>query len=381
MNYRLSTGLVALGVSFVIGSSALAAPGVVYKKQLSVPTVPSTIISKLSAMDWDYTTTASTTNGMATFKNVVLEKPVIQGEQDCNGIMYRVWRISVNVDATKKTQPSIRYDQSPYYGGSFGTRYAYEARTPNTVKWHIDQAPNGLYSFERPYPNYVTPFFGCKGSDIVTMNTATNPRSGLSINTYKDISFANFTNDANWSANNLSLGVLPFIASAPSREVTDGITQVPGVLITWNGTVRGNSQVTTVDSKNGLHVHTLPRYRDLTAVATTEQLQSLFYRLHDGYGVIEMNYKTGGTTYYRIRNGEAQYSVVDSLPLNKQSGAYQNINGITAANILIHGLPASGYESRSNIVWETDAQTYIRYTITNISTGKQQYWEATVNKN
>jgi hypothetical protein len=399
MNYRLSLGLVALSASLVVGSSALAAPSVVYKKRLDVPAIPSTIISKIAAMGWQHPTTSSTPNGLATFKNVVMAKPAIADIQECGDIMYRMWEVSIDIKETQKTQPTITFIDKPYL--SYGTRYVFEARTKTSVKWHIDEMYRGIYDNDHPAPKQ---FFGCKGKDVVVRYSPTTYHNMFAVyeapgeTVYKAISLAHFSSDAAWKTTLPSLGKRLYIRDYTKPIVIDGILQDPGQLYAGRDDasipgVAGDSRIVSADKTHGTQVHHVPRYRDLLAIAPDERfLTATFYRTQDGYAVKEEALMYGGdgpiyrTNYYRIRNGEAQYTKVDSLPFTETNELIQNDRGLTltkdmyAPKILVHGLSADSHSARGSVIWETDAQAYVHYTITEIMTGKQQYWEATVNK-
>lgn len=384
--YLLTTTLAIIG-SFVVGSSALAAPGVVYKKQLSVPTVPATTLNKIAAMGWQYPTTASSTNGFGTFKNVVLLKPQIISEKECGGVMYRMWAISMDRDATMKTQPLISTTQAPFYNLRFGTRYVFEARTPSLVKWSVDPMYKGIYDLDHPNPQTL---FSCDGKNIVIAYEIHNPRNGDTTDVFRTVHYSSFETNTEWSGVT-NIVKLKSVTDADGKFLkdVDGILQYPGYLSVTKDRIIGDSRPITASSK-GLLYHTVPHYRDLTSLSPSTNIRANFYRMHDGYGVREVSYNTetyeGSVSYYRIKNGEASYTKVDTLDTDNNISIRQDVDGIfffkspyTKVS-LVHGLPATGYTSQSNIVWETSEQAYIRYTITNTSTSKQQYWEATVNK-
>jgi hypothetical protein len=54
MKHRLSISLLAISATLVVGSSAVAAPGVSYKKRLDVPSLPTSVITQLKQMEWAY---------------------------------------------------------------------------------------------------------------------------------------------------------------------------------------------------------------------------------------------------------------------------------------------------------------------------------------
>lgn len=402
MNYRLSTGLIAVGVSLVVGSNALAAPSIALKKQLSVPTVPASIISNISKMGWQHPSTATTTSGLSTFKNVVLQKPVIVDEQECGENMYRMWAVGIDVDATKKTQPTMREDEPRSNWVSHGTRYVFEARNPKSVKWHTDVMHMGIYDGNHPVP---TGFFGCKGKDIIVRYSGLSSFHNLyqayygpGKISYASVSLSSFTSDAAWKPNLPSLEARTDVRVRvdPTVVTVDGIQQEPGFLYvsrfnTTTTSISGDSRIVTNDAKEGTRAHTVPHYRDLNGITdNTEYLTAHFFRLSDGYGVVEIYhaYENEAWVYgykaYRIRNGETKYTQVQSLPFADMSTLLLRDNGLALKNnnqtILVHGLPKDSYTAAGNVVWENDYQAYVRYTVTNVSTDKQQYWEAIVNK-
>lgn len=411
MNKTLLTTTLAIIGSFVVGSSALAAPSVAFKKQLSVPTVPTTVINQVKALSWRYTTDKGTRYKpvFATFTKVAVKPPVLVNEKDCSDVIYRVWEINLDIGAMRKTHPNLvpYVDYEGYYDTSEPAKYVMEARTPTAVKWQIDPKADSAY-----YPDSI---LSCKGKDLIIENSYV----GEAATTGKflpyeirNIPFASFTNNDAWKVKPFALPQ----ARSYTRDTVDGIFQFKGVLTvhaTENSPlINGDSRITTVEEGKGVHVHTVPRYRDFATATLREKeiIDASFYRLKDGYAVVETSsYRNGNTykyetTYYRIRNGEAQYSIVQSLPFNPNISFDTYDKGLVVAiestwrqtagarpdykaeRGLIHGLnaghnvPTAVYKVQTKILWETDSQIYIRYLVTDKHTKKQQYWEAIVNK-
>ncbi len=405
----LTTTLAIIG-SFVIGSSALAAPGVAYKRRLDVPTVPATVINQVKNLSWRYTTDKGTPTKphFATFTKAAVKTPLLINEKGCADVIYRVWGISVDLETMRKTHPNM---VPPGYGYSNNSselaKYVIEARTPTAVKWQIDPKTDSAYT--------QSTFLGCQGKDLIIENryAGETTYTGKNLSSeIRKIPYISFTNNNAWTAKSMDL--TPF--SSSQRTTVDGILQAPGKLVVYTNadgtTITGDSRVTTFEEGKGIQIHSLPRYRDFnTAVMRDrEALTATFYRMKDGYAVTESTtYYEGDvykykTTYYRIRNGEAQYSLVESLPfgdklyfttygkglqLTVQSNVLQTSEAYdygSYADIMIHGLnaghnsPESIYSVKTTVLWETDSQVYMRYLITDKFTKKQQYWEATVSK-
>lgn len=413
MNKTLLTTTLAIIGSFVVGSSVLAAPGVTYKKRLDVPTVPTTVINQVKALSWRYTTDKGTQFKpvFATFTKVSVTTPTLVSEKDCSDVMYRVWSIGLDLEAMRKTHPNIvpaSYGYDDYYGYSTElAKYVIEARAPTAVKWQIDPKADSAYG--------PTSLLGCQGKDLIIENhydgeTAYAGKKALT--EIRKIPFISFTNNNAWNAKPIEL--TPY--SSGQRLTLDGILQAPGKLTvrakTGGPSITGDSRVTTFEEGKGIQVHNLPRYRDFNSIVLRDKevLNATFFRMKDGYAVSESTTYYDGTTnkrelnYYRIRNGEAQYSKVDSLPyadslyfsiygkgleLSIEENA-QRISGYRESyayeRVMIHGLnaghnsPFSIYEAKAQVLWETNDQVYIRYLISDKFTKKQQYWEAIVNK-
>ncbi len=416
MHKRFLTLSLAIIGSFVVGSSALAAPSVAYKRRLDVPTVPTTVINQVKNLSWRYTTDKGTLNKpvFATFTKVAVKTPVLINEKDCSDVIYRVWEISLDIGAMRKTHPNLvpyasfyNADFDGYFEMTEPAKYVIEARTPTAVKWQIDPKADSTYS--------QGSVLSCKGKDLVIGNgyvgeAATTGK--LLPREIRNIPFASFTNNDVWKAKPLAL---PQTRSY-SQDTVDGIFQFSGVLTVYatdnSPLISGDSRITTIEEDKGVHVHTVPHYRDFATgtLRDKEIIDASFYRLKDGYAVVESSsYRSGTTyerktTYYRIRNGEARYSIVESLPFNPRIGFDTYDKGLeigiestwrqtVGAKLdykyergLIHGLnaghnsPDSIYSVKTTVLWETDGQVYMRYLITDKFTKKQQYWEATVNK-
>jgi len=413
MNKYLSSLSLAIIGTLTISSQALAAPGVVYKKRLSLPTVPTSIISQAEKSLWRLPTEKSTKLGQPVFENFTNLKtnpPVFIGEKDCSGVTYRAWSVTVDLETERKNHPTL-LPYSRYYKDADGIyeqqKYLFEARTPEEVKWHIDTTKNVRYSTE--------PFFSCRNKDVVleySVRDLESERPYYAPRFLKTVNYNGFANSNSW---NTGAAQIPNNYNTES-VIVDGIKQYPGQLTVGYTSYQttGDSRVMSADVKNGFHLHTLPHYRDLTQItqSDTKVIYANFYRLSDGYGVVETTYDytvdraAPKITYYRIRNGEARYSVVDSLPFESRSVIITYDKGVTMFSgaktlesyylgypyfgktdaYLIHGIasghlgPEAVYQVIPSILWETDAQVYTRYMITDRITGKQQYWEATVNK-
>jgi hypothetical protein len=407
----LTTTLAIIG-SFVIGSSALAAPSVVYKKRLDVPTVPTTVINKVKASSWRYTTDKGTRYKpeFANFTNVAVKTPTLVNEKGCSDVIYRIWSIDLDIGAMRKTHPNLvpySYSFDGYYLEDMEPgKYVIEARTPTAVKWQVEPKTDASY--------YQGLFMGCKDKNLIIENSYSGKTAftdGNGRTEIRTIPYISFTNDNAWKAKPIEQSH----QSQFSRVTVDGILQSPGKITVYSSAnvvteIVGDSRVTTFEDEGGVHVHGLPRYRDLSAMAMRdkETLTATFYRMKDGYAVAERSNYNEGTmrksemNYYRIRNGEAQYSRVDSLPFNGQTSFETYDKGleiVLRSNIqvgglentykrgLVHGLnaghniPEAIYDVKTTILWETDSQVYMRYLITDKHTKKQQYWEATVSKN
>ncbi|MFO0765158.1 MAG: hypothetical protein U0487_03915 [Patescibacteria group bacterium] len=407
MNKPLLTTTLAIVGSLFVTSSALAAPGVAYKKRLDTPSVPATIVKQVEAASWRYTTDKGTRYQptYATYTNVIVEKPVLVAEKDCGSVTYRLWSFNLDLKQMRKKYPNIvpsgasnEYDDS-FYGSI--SKYVFEARSGATTQWKLDPKGNANYSFDS--------LLGCKNNDLIVMNTRLTEKGAYlsgGNQEVRTINYRYFSSDKTWN-------VAPdTIAGSYQIYSVDGIKQRPGTLVATKSatanqiTVTGDSRVATFDG--GYHLHTIPRYRDLTAIASVGEkiyIKATFYRLKDGYGVMETDLVTNKYTYYRIHDGEGAYTQVTSLPLDGFSSAIEPyssgvqlvvMNKSTTTGdytypyyhyISVHGLPtghnytSNVYHVSASILWETDAQVYMRYLITDKFTGKQQYWEATVNKN
>ena len=378
MNYRLSISLLAISASLVVGSSAMAAPGVAYKKRLDVPMVPASAIKQVQNMPW------VAVDGQTTLK---FHHPALGEEKDCGNVIYRSWVVFRDV-------------------GDAGLSYRLimEARTPTKTKWVV--LPNEytftVGGFSTPLEDKLTDaetqLFSCHGQDLILKtNLQTHENNRTVLDTFlTPVRFANFDKHSEWTdrsrqlmlnRDRTNLARTHYATFIP--KTVDGIDQMPGILHVENGAITGDSRPVTFDQKNAIHQHGLPYYRDLRNLPENTRLTILFFRTKDGYAVDEWQHATDGQaskmTSYRIRNGEAQYSVVDSLPVTKSSRLTSIKDSLAYEGdqtIIVHGVPPElGYRINGSILWETDAQAYMRYIINDTSTRKQQYWEATVNKN
>lgn len=390
----LTTSLAIIG-SFVIGADVLAAPGVVYKRRMDVPTVPSSIVTKVKNLPWVQVKDVPNT--------IKLHKPTLELEKDCDGVNYRVWRISRDI-STSSTHPSLA-NYSPYY------RTVFESRTATSVKWYIYPSKTGHGGEMVPMP-YI-----CRGNDLVVMSSTMNEYSGQYSATYSLIRDTHFNLASEWTKPSQSYTYTSAIEHALNAAtlhlfLEPKIHQIPGVLLVKDGKISGDSRPVTFDQKSFSHQHTVPHYRDLTQVMSSgTEIISLFYRIPDGYAVLEGVKQNGTTTeaIYIIKNGEARYTKHDSktTPENlaligekifklERSYLYLGKNGVnmsgglllfdTQKPTLVHGIastagiPENRFQLKATTLWETDAQIYTRYLLTERATGKQQYWEATVNK-
>ncbi len=396
MKHRLSISLLAISATLVVGSSAVAAPGVSYKKRLDVPTLPASVITQLKQMEWAYpSATSKHSEGLGMFKNVALLKPRLAAEIECGDTSYRMWTVALDGAITKKLYSDINIDTAATKlsaGTQIATRYVFEARKNNQVKRYVEPTAGAIYSVKNPAPS-ANVFFGCNGNSAILENTFSSPRVSSYKRTMRAISYANLTDKATWQ--NLAYDSGEQIVTLFGTEVNSvgGIKQIPGRLTITNGAIYGDSRPITIEPKRGVVQHAMPRYRELSPSTTTGVLQSQFFRLPDGYAVEEII--NDGTreikTYYRIYDGEAQYSVVESLPFDLQYRVSENERGAAIitrrdmAPTIVSSMPLHGYPmeywSEGSILWETDYQLYTRYPLTNKSTGAQQYWEATVIKN
>lgn len=380
MKHRLSISLLAISASLVVGSSAMAAPGVAYKRRLDVPKVPASVLSQITkTKNTEFTTSLS-------------------GERDCKDVIYRSWSVAAYNPSEQKIATVI------------------EARTNTNVMWKVivDEKDDTLIR--------IRSLYSCRGRDLILNDghlQLISSSKTLKPTFLRHIRYASFQDPREWTSaqrsieyTNYLLQSLAILGGGPTLSI-DGIDQVPGLLVVENGQITGDSRPITFDQKTSFHLHTLPRYRDLTTVPQNETVLALFFRMSDGYLVAETitkeavdwttnsegpRFEDPTNTYYRIRNGEAHYTKVEEPGSFFKSTAIQYSNGHTlfvtngpkledVKTILVHGLPkdpnhASSltHESKGSILWETEAQVYMRYLITEKKTGKQQYWEATVNK-
>ncbi|MCA9384966.1 MAG: hypothetical protein KC662_04625 [Candidatus Magasanikbacteria bacterium] len=412
MNKYLSSLSLAIIGTLTIGSNVLAAPGVVYKKQLNVPTVPVSIINQLKQMNWAYPSKTSTdSQGLSTIKNVELLSPELQSEIECGDTSYRMWTFYLDGQKTQKTHDDIDLNISKLSHDTFvGRRFVFEARKNDQVKWQIEPNDLAVYTLDRPTPS-ADAFFGCSGNDAVIENVFTAPRSSRYKRTLRVVTFKDFTKDSTWNTvAAYDSGVQNNAILSLGTQRVDGIKQIPGHLLFLEGRLYGDSRPVTIEPQRGIVSHGMPHYRDLRMLpANIVNLSATFYRMHDGYAVKEDTRVLNNgiyelrTTYFRIHDGDARYSVIDSLPFDSinKSQLSRNIDGLVLSQTingivkrtLVHGLPSlnlsqtgsdyweSDYGVTAIPVWETSAQVYTRYMITDARTGKQQYWEATVNKN
>jgi hypothetical protein len=361
-------------------SPALAAPSVVFKKQLAVPKIDARILP-LGARN--------------------LNQELAQ-EFECGDTIYRYWIIPIKQEFPNRAG----YD-------------VFEARRGNTTKYKVSNYSYGLY-YGRNYG-----YIACASDGIYVIDSRYHPRGTYGQTWTIRVPFADFQNDRVW---NFETGVQRGYVDSSNGTywynpayrpvLIDGILQLPGTL-TLSGTlsngtngVSGDSRPATIESNGDIIRHTLPWYRNLNETPKKPvgiTLKAEFYRLSDGYGVKETMLNCDGesaskdscieenVTFYRIRNGESAYTVVTSLPfqsLSRNSYVSQGSYGATLSRMsdykeyaLIHRLPeikdASGYSIysvRGSVIAENDTTAYARYLITDSRNGARQYWEVTVQK-
>ena len=370
--------------AFTYGSAAHAAPTIAHKKQLSVIGVPRNILQRVHAMSW------LPLEGKGT---PTLLPPVLFEEKDCEDITYRSWIVT--------------RDEGEY-GMSY--RILFEARGLIRTKWMALPTEYTAPSLSEPLSleeqgslgqslalGAAFEMFSCHKKDLIIKKTQHTREKGEFVKeqiSLLPIRYSRFDDVKEWSQNaNIKqlnqdrMMILNGVMATP-KLVADGIEQIPGVLRVENGQIIGDSTPVTFDQKNAIHFHGLHHYRNLREVPTNENLRVLFYRMKDGYAVQETSYGNGQnhSKLYRIYNGDARYQEVNQLPLTAiDAETFQIPSGLGFVtgfynNLLIHGFPSELYDVSSSILWETDAQAYIRYLITNKNTQAAQYWEATINK-
>jgi hypothetical protein len=370
--------------SFCFALTTQAAPGILSKRQLSLPQIPKSVLSRLSSMKWTftYTDTASKNSGWLTKTSnfVKVSETTLQNEKVCGGTDYREWIAKLDFRSALKKHESVYSNNSSYV--AYETGFILQAVRNGETKWLALQL-NGVRNIE---------LVGCSGQDIVVMKEAVG--SG-----YLQIPFEKINDPSWWKRPN----TYPRSIFA-SEVIVDGVPQRFGEIgkSVFNGktTIYGSSSIAVAQGSN-FKIENPPWYRDINSVNFTGDgnLRANFYRYHDGYGVEEelctrdVDTTTNTTitkvtmTNYRIHDGEAAYSIVPSLPTPTNHYLYSNEAGVVITGfdphllVLIHG---GKNLNAQNTVWgtvvsETADTAVVRYTFTPPG-GRLQYWEATIQK-
>lgn len=311
-------------------------------------------------------------------------------EVDCGDTTYRSWQVTTFRSMTPQ--------------GSFGY-LVFEARRGTAAKWHIERWSNS------PSYSRSVSFFHCdEDDDVYVMLYEASSRQGWSAFRVLKVGFDRFDQASVWDFNEgMQTPARAWYFGTSNRIspiLMDGIVQIPGRLSVQpeNATIAGDSRPQTIEP-NGVLRHSLPWYRDLNQAKNEgKTIDAVFYRMHDGYAVKETVYTCPSSspssacdetiTLYRIHDGEARYSIVDSLPVGKLAGEGYRIfmgeSGVVLESpdhnkMLLHGLPNQSeagpiYTVSGSMLAEDEARLYMRYLMTNIETGNQQYWEAIIGK-
>lgn len=427
---RLLTALTVV-LTMTTAMPALAAPRIISKKRLAIPALSRTIVQKyFSNITWKYrfpiTGNPATNTGYGTIKNPPMISQVTL-EKMCGTVEYRLWHVEADASAiSKQLNKKVSVDQA------------------------FEEAPYILQATQRGR-SYYAPWTGvphrmnCFGERLRLMSITSD---------FSSIDLADVKSGKLKPAVSLSLE-----AQYHEPVVLEGIYQYPGIITrSVFGEVTGNSTIYVLEKDGRVTEHHPTWFRDygtlsindlkpsfLNVSGTLGIVEGTFYRLPDGYGVTEYY---GFETYqpldpictegvvcsdneapdYRIRNGEAQYSLVtpfkptdyprgNEIRVDHQTGIVFRQNAAFnarslfstelqqgAVNSLIHGAPpqtvppvepAPGTISLGrgpitlaldpekmnggSVVWETGDRALLRYYMTPYK-GTVQYWETVIQK-
>ncbi len=430
---RFLTALTIASSLVFVAMPAMAAPKILSKKRLTIPAVSNVVVQKyFGNLVWKYRIPAAdptTTSVPGEIKNPPLLTDIMQ-EKTCGSVEYRLWSVGVDRAAVskklkKEVQMEYQAEQSP----------------------HLLQATQKGRSWYAPWHGIAFQT-DCFGERLRLMTLTSN---------FYTIDLAD-----------VKSGKLkpPVILSAEARlsepVILEGVYQYPGKISRsiYGDEAGGDSTIFVLEKDGGVTKHHPTRFRDyntpsvqelkpsfLNVSGTLSILEGTFYRLPDGYGVTEFygfqpsGYQPldplcteGVACYgneapdYRIRNGEARYSMVapfqpteftrrTTVGADYQTGIvlYQNapfsvrnlFSGTSRQGTiatLVHGAapqtlpkvePPPGSISLGgsslalalslekinggSVVWETADRLLIRYYITPYN-GATQYWEAVIQK-
>jgi hypothetical protein len=391
--------LLALTVVSTMGFAvpAVAAPGIVSKTELKIPAAPpQTILNRFYKLI--YPEKAATT-----IKPFAVN---FQEEIPCGDTVYRLWTVEKNL--------KVPFVYNPHQGTAHTIGAAYQAVRNGNVKWGTTVANTG---------SGIPSFLACNGRNVLLDDAF----KGM-----LEVAFEKLETPASWNVLNAS-------ELRTELQQIDGIVQKPGKLYIGNSCTNGicsnsvkyGSSRIFVMGDNALQSFSPPHYRNLLDPSvslgnfTGGYLSASFYRMHDGFLVIESvarNVFDEGcecftesngqvkTSIYRIHDGETAYTKLvnsvypfseirtDLLPMVKTQaidphglvvGNWQPHLGVSAYSthytekVLIHGFTYTNENpvivSGLKFLWETPTMYAVRYQI-NSKTGGRHYWQAVVRK-
>ncbi|MCK9361223.1 hypothetical protein M0Q28_03250 [Patescibacteria group bacterium] len=375
---------------------ALAAPSIVSKTELKTPVVNKTILNRFYKLIYPD-------------KAAISSKPFsvsFQEELPCGDTTYRLWVVEKNL----KTP----FVYAPRQGSAHNVGIVYQAVRNGVSKWATLVGNTG---------SGIPTFLGCNGNHVIIADHMTG---------MVEASIQILENPSSWSS-------VKNAESYQALKQMDDIVQQPGFLYMGNDCIADvcsnkqpwGSSAVLVFKDGKMQKMTPPHYRDLLDPSidlgnfSGAYLNATFYRLSDGYLVIEVVGRNvldsaqgifvestvqPKINVYRIHDGEMNYSkIVSNATWTEASEQLANQPTIRAQKLDAHGLvigksnsfgpyaynePVTekalvhGYTStESNPVYvsgvrifnETATKYTVRYQISS-KLGGPHYWQAVVQK-